>query len=81
MVLCQACKDHENQVVLSDASKNPDKPYKLCQNCLGQLVNLSLTKKQYKNLLKSGHSPREFLIHDDFYDEDGKALQPHRFRS
>jgi hypothetical protein len=79
---CQACKENNESVVLKDAPgiKHRDAPYHLCMNCLGQLVNLRLTRVQYSNLLKSGHKDTEFLLHDDFYNEKGKALQPVRFR-
>jgi hypothetical protein len=40
------------------------------------LTTYSLTKKQFKNLLKNGHTATEFLLHGDFYDEEGNAQQP-----
>lgn len=52
--------------------------YRLCLNCQFQLINLCLSKKQYLALLKNGHKANEFYLHDDFYDEDGTALQPNK---
>ena len=77
--MCQACEESHVQAVLK--STHEGHPYKVCQNCLSPLVNICLTRKQFKNLLKNGHKASEFLLHDDFYDERGKALQPRRFRS
>lgn len=72
---CQACEKHEEQWVL-EGTYTGDVPYHVCSNCLIPLVNLSLTKKQFKNLLKNGHKDDEYLLHGDFYDEQGNALQP-----
>ena len=53
-----------------------EKLYCLCHNCVIPFANLSLKKKQYLALLKAGHTADEFMIHSDFYDSDGTALQP-----
>ena len=50
--------------------------YMLCANCLLNLVTLSLSPKQFKNLIRNGHTTDEFYLHGDFYDEDGNAMQP-----
>jgi hypothetical protein len=50
--------------------------YFVCGNCLIGLVNHSLSKKQFKNLLKGGHDRGEYLLHESFYDEKGRAVQP-----
>jgi hypothetical protein len=36
----------------------------------------SLYKKEFKNMLKNGHSADEFYLHGDFYDDNGTAQQP-----
>jgi len=71
---CEACKRFEVQWELVDKVGN-DKPYKVCSNCLLELVGHALNKNQFKNLLKSSHKEGEFLLHSDFYDEKGNALQ------
>ena len=54
--------------------------YKLCKNCEIRFVNYFLSPEQFFTLLKNGHDVNEFMLHDDFYDEDtGKALQPRFF--
>jgi len=71
---CEACEENEAQATLN---VHGGKPYTVCMNCLIALVNCALIPKQFKNLLKNGHVDTEFLIHSDFYDEEGNALQPH----
>lgn len=75
---CEACKERDSSSELKvKKTKGCDK-YELCLNCLAALINLCLTKEQFKNLLKSGHKDTEFYLHEDFYDEEGNALQPYR---
>jgi len=69
---CEDCKKNNAQSHLGLGKDT----YKLCLNCLVDLVNLKLTKTQFKNLLKKKHSKQEFYLHSDFYDKDGTALQP-----
>lgn len=57
---------------------HPEVIYNVCSNCLLDLVMNSLSKKQFSNLLKSDHKTSEFLLHGDFYSEEGEALQPVR---
>jgi hypothetical protein len=75
MKKCESCKRFEVQWELKD-KLGTDKPYKVCTNCLGNLASRDLQPKEFKNLLKSKHSKKEFLLHEDFYDEKGNALQP-----
>ena len=75
MKQCQACENGQYQAELILVGENS--PYKLCMNCLHDLNELNLSPEQFKNLLANGHSNTEFLLHNDFYDEDGDALQPH----
>jgi hypothetical protein len=72
---CQGC-GNEVQHILKDAHPDPTPDYLLCSNCLAHLITLDLTKKQFKNLIKAGHTTREFYLHRDFYDLEGNALQP-----
>lgn len=53
-----------------------NRAYKICMNCHSDLTNLRLNKEQFKSLIKNGHITSEFLLHSDFYDKNGKALQP-----
>jgi len=71
---CEACKENKAQTTVEVYG---DKPYILCMNCQSDIVNTCLSPKQFKNLLKNGHEPEEFLLHGDYYDEEtGEALQP-----
>lgn len=74
--MCQCCERHEEMWRIHDTYT--DKfvpPYCVCSNCLTMLTTYSLTKKQFKNLLKNGHTATEFLLKGDFYDEEGNARQ------
>lgn len=74
---CQACEERPAQVELKDINDgSEEKPYELCHNCLIELVNLELNQQQFRSLIRHGHSVNEFLLHSDFYDERGRALQP-----
>jgi hypothetical protein len=72
---CEACRKTEHQWVLTD-TMDESVSYFVCSCCLARLNNYDLTKKQFRNLIKAGHTQDEFLLHDDFYDEDGEAMQP-----
>lgn len=51
--------------------------YKLCKNCEMAFVNLALSPEQFFSLIEKGHTTREHMLHEDFYDEKtGEALQP-----
>lgn len=71
---CEICGS-EHQWTLNDAY-HPRIIYEICSNCLIMLVNYSLSKKAWNKLIAEGHSEHEFLLHEDFYDEEGNALQP-----
>lgn len=78
--LCECCERHEVMWVLKDVygDKNERaKEYKVCANCLSYLTTYSLKPEMFFNLLRNGHTVREFLLHEDFYDDEtGEALQP-----
>jgi hypothetical protein len=71
--LCEACKTNKINVV--ETCDDPNQPYKLCNQCHERLLKLSLRPIEWYNLAVV-HSPNKFLLHDDFYDEDGEASQP-----
>ncbi len=50
--------------------------YAVCPNCLPPLVNLSLSPAQYRHAKARGGDMARFYLHADFYDDDGRALQP-----
>lgn len=73
MKKCEACEINMAKAKLVICSKIK---YYLCLNCLLNFVTVSLSKDNFKNLIKNGHSVDEFYLHDDFYDaETGEALQ------
>jgi len=73
---CQCCEQFDQQYILQDAYTDRTPAYRVCANCLNFLVRHALSKKQFKNLLKNGHTANEFLLHEDFYDSSGNKLQP-----
>jgi hypothetical protein len=75
---CEACEGplSVKSTLTEEYDGERTSKYVLCANCLLQLVTLSLTKRQFKNLIKNGHSPDEFYLHGDFYSESGEAMQP-----
>lgn len=71
--LCESCDSNPAFVTLDHKG---DSVYELCNNCLLLFINYALTPEYFKNLLRHGHTTKEFYLHSDFYDEDGIALQP-----
>ena len=71
---CEACNKFYVQWILTKP-QNKD-TYKVCSNCLIDLVGNRLSKEQFFNLLKNGHNKSEFLLCGDFYDNDGSYWQP-----
>jgi len=69
---CECNCGNEGNLTLQDSS---NVIYKICHNCIFELINLNLSKEHFFNLLKNGHKDNEFYLHDDFYDKNGKALQ------
>jgi len=49
----------------------------VCEECKDRLFSRSLRPREWFNL-SSLHGPFKYLIHDDFYDDDGTACQPER---
>lgn len=72
MINCQSC--NKNKVEVIETNDDENFPYKLCLICQKRLKKYSLRPLEYFNLVAiHGH---KFLLHDDFYEEDGKATQP-----
>ncbi|WP_286143699.1 hypothetical protein [Bacillus sp. UNCCL81] len=71
--LCEACK--LNLISVEENSEEPNQPYKLCNNCHERLLKRSLKPIEWYNLAVV-HSPKKYLLHDDFYEDDGQACQP-----
>jgi hypothetical protein len=69
---CQACLTAPVECeVVSDVR---DRPFRVCGACAHRLENLALRPLEWYRLAAL-HGPPSFLLHDDFYDEDGKADQ------
>ena len=72
---CESC-DELMGISLRFIIEDADAKYIVCCSCAPELLNNSLTPDQFNNLLKNGHKRKEHLLHLDFYDYDGVALQP-----
>lgn len=78
---CEACHTNvRGDVTLLWHLWREDVEYTLCTGCLPALLSLSLNPTQFHCLVASGHSVKEFLLHRDFYDEDGFRLYPAELR-
>jgi len=71
--LCEACEHATAQTV--ESCDDAIEPYLLCMPCQKRLQARSLRPLEWYNLAKR-HGWYQFLLHDDFYDEDGTASQP-----
>ncbi len=54
---------------------DPVEPYQVCSECHKRLLARALRPLEWYNLAKR-HGWYPFLLHDDFYDEEGRADQP-----
>src|ERR1700730_8366962 len=70
--LCEACE--RNYAELDEPCDDPEAPYKVCRGCDHRLHAFALRPLEWYNLSKR-HGWWQFLLHDDFYDEDGVAYQ------
>lgn len=70
---CEACE--KNAVEVIEACDDPIEPYQVCRACHKRLLARALRPSEWYNLAKR-HGWYQFLLHDDFYDEDGRADQP-----
>ncbi|MED0867285.1 hypothetical protein [Bacillus safensis] len=57
-----------------ESSDEPKQPYQLCHQCHERLLSYSLRPIEWYNLAVL-HSPKQFLLFDDFYGEDGQVFQ------
>ncbi|UTR10118.1 hypothetical protein MM300_19915 [Evansella sp. LMS18] len=64
-----------NLISVVEESDDEKQPYRLCLECHDRLVKYSLKPIEWYNLAVI-HSPKKFLVHDDFYDDNGEATQP-----
>ncbi len=71
--VCQSCSESRASVI--ESSDVPTQPYHLCVPCHERLLSSSLRPIEWYNLAVI-HSPMNFWLHDDFYEEDGEATQP-----
>jgi hypothetical protein len=71
--LCESCERAPVKIV--EACDDPQEPYHLCAACHHRLQARALRPLEWYNLAKR-HGWYQFLLHDDFYDEDGTATQP-----
>lgn len=72
-MFCQACKIKQTEVI--EKCDDENQPYELCKECHSRLLNYALRPIEWYNLA-SIHTYNKFLLHDDFYDDDGTATQP-----
>jgi len=73
MELCQSCQKNEVEVI--ETCDNEEFPYKVCKPCHHRLLNKALRPLEFFNI-KAKHG-ESYLLHDDFYDENGIADQPY----
>jgi hypothetical protein len=71
--VCEACQHRPVAEFIGD--DDPDEPYRVCGECGELLRRLALRPLEWFNLAAI-HGWRKFLLHDDFYDQDGTADQP-----
>ena len=67
---CELC-DYGSPLILIDSGNR----FNLCPNHLLKLVTHNLSRKEFINLV-SNHGNTTHYLHDDFYDEKGRSLQP-----
>jgi hypothetical protein len=71
--LCQACC--QRPVAEEVGDDDPLEPYRVCRECSDRLRRRALRPIEWFNLAVL-HGWNKFLLHDDFYDQDGSASQP-----
>ena len=74
-MLCQACKIRPVEIL--EKCDDEHQPYELCKECHTRLLQYSLRPNEWYNLATI-HTFNKFLLHDDFYDDDGVATQPEK---
>jgi hypothetical protein len=71
--VCEACRRGAIAEIVDD--DDPAHPYRLCKPCAERLRHCALRPLEWFNLA-AVHGWASFLLHDDFYDQDGEATQP-----
>jgi hypothetical protein len=71
--ICQACE--RNLVEIHDPRDDVNSPYAVCMACHERLLQRSLRPIECFNLAKR-YGWWQYLLHGDFYLEDGTATQP-----
>jgi hypothetical protein len=72
-LLCQACERRPSSI--EERDDDPNEPYLVCRECHQRLMSRSLRPLEWFNLAKR-HGWAKFMLHDDFYDDNGEATQP-----
>ncbi|MDH7975782.1 hypothetical protein QH494_26660 [Sphingomonas sp. AR_OL41] len=70
---CEACRNAAISVIVDD--DDPADPYRVCEACAARLRHRALRPLEWFNLA-AVHGWTRYLLHDDFYDQDGEATQP-----
>jgi hypothetical protein len=73
VVTCEACRQRRATEEVGD--DDPDEPYRVCGECGERLRQRALRPLEWFNLAAK-HGWCKYLLHDDFYDDDGTAHQP-----
>ena len=69
-VTCEACRHAPaTERITHD---DPVHPYAVCDPCARRLMSLALRPREWLHLAAL-HGANKFLLHDDFYDDDGTA--------
>lgn len=71
--ICQACERQPYTAI--ERCDDAEEPYLVCAGCHVRLHGRALRPLEWFNLAKR-HGWSKFLLHDDFYDDDGQASQP-----
>ena len=76
--VCQSCMTYRAQYKVENfPMQEKDNTFYVCASCFSALATHSLKPEEWKNLVeKNNHKDYAFLLHEDYYDEDGNALQP-----
>lgn len=69
---CEACQRNPIEMIVAD--DDATQPYRVCSACAHRLRLLSLRPLEWFNLAAL-HGPSNFLLHDDFYWDNGIAQQ------
>lgn len=72
MIKCQSCNIKSVEII--EPCDNENYPYRLCKDCHRRLINRALRPLEFFNLT-SKHG-MTYLLHDDFYEDNGEACQP-----